>query len=354
MQELVIEGRKVGFGEPVFIIGEVGVNHNGNIELAHEMIDVAADTGCDCVKFQTFTADEFCNNPDDIYEYISQGKVIKEPMIEMFRRFELNYDEFEELFHHARQRKIIPLSTPTDKNAVLTLNRLNCQAFKIGSDDLVYTPFLRLVADQGKPIIISTGMAELEDIERAIRTIENTGNDQIIILHCISEYPTPISNAHLNRITYLQKKYREKIIGFSDHSSGITASIGAVAKGAKVIEKHFTLDNNFEGPDHHFSSNPTELVNLVNEIRHIEKALGSSEFYLTEQDTEMAKLCHRSIYTNKNLVKGHRLTKEDLNYQRPGIGLMPYHTDNIVGRTLNRNLKKGAVITLESFETDDK
>lgn len=354
MTIITIENRKIGLNEPVFIIAEIGVNHNGNPELAHEMIDMVAESGCDCVKFQTFTADEFCNDPDDTYEYISQGKVVKESMLEMFRRLEFGYDEFDSLFKHARQRNLVPLSTPTDRNAVTTLNRLDCKAFKIGSDDLVYTPFLNYVAKQSVPIIISTGMAEVDDIDRAVTTIKNAGNNEIIILHCISEYPTSNENINLNRIDHLYDKYPDYVIGYSDHSWGITAAIGAVTKGAKVIEKHITLDNDLPGPDHRFSANPNELNNLVNEIRVIEQALGDYNFVLSEQDKKMATLCHRSIYASKNLNKNHELSYDDLVYQRPGTGLMPYYTDEILGKKLNRNIHKGEAITMSMVDLNNE
>lgn len=349
-KNIFIEGREIGEGCPVFIIAEIGVNHNGKAALAHDMIDIVADSGCDCVKFQTFTANEFCNNPNDTYEYISQGETVKESMLEMFRRLEFNYDEFNELFIHARERNLIPLSTPTDKKAIDLLNNLDCHAYKIGSDDLIYSPFLSLVASNKKPIIISTGMAETDDIDRALKVIEDAGNEDIVILHCISQYPTPVENINLNRMIMLRKRYPNIIIGYSDHSWGITSAIGAVALGAKVLEKHFTLDNDMPGPDHRFSANPEQLSVLVSEVRTIEKSLGSNKIVLTSEDKEMASLCHRSIYAARNLSVGDVLVEDDLVYQRPGIGLMPYENKSIIGRKLNKNILKGELLSFCQLE----
>jgi len=342
---ITIDGRNVGSGFPVFIIAEVGVNHNGDLATAHKMVDAIADAGCDCVKFQTFSADEFCNNPDDVYEYISQGKVVRESMLEMFRRLELKREEFAELFDHAHDRNLIAMSTPTDKAAVDLLETLGVGAYKVGSDDLVYTPFLDYVAAQGKPVIISTGMAELEDVERAVKAIE--GKAQAVILHCISQYPTPEKEVHLRRIETLKAKFPQCVIGFSDHSWGITSALGAVALGASVLEKHFTLDNDMAGPDHRFSANPQQLTDLVSEVRKLEAALGDGDFKLSPHDIEMADLCHRSIYVIQDLPAGHVLCEDDFAYQRPGTGLMPYQTVDLVGRSLRDDVLKGAAMRLD-------
>ena len=189
--EIVIDGHAIGDGHACFVIAEVGVNHNGDVDTALAMIDAIAAAGADCVKFQTFSAEEFVNNPDETYEYISQGEVVVESQLAMFKRLELKRSEFSLLFARAREKGLIPLSTPTDRPAVDLLEDLGTGAFKIGSDDLVHTPFLEYVASKGKPVIISTGMADGEDIERALDTILGAGNDQVCILHCVSLYPTP-------------------------------------------------------------------------------------------------------------------------------------------------------------------
>ena len=346
-----IDGKNIGENQPAFVIAEIGINHNGDIETAHAMVDAIAESGCDCVKFQTFHADEFCSNEKDTYEYVSQDKIIKESMLEMFRRFELKQEEFAELFVHARERGLAAFSTPTDIAAVDLLADIGVDAYKIGSDDLVYTPFLEYVAKKGKPVIISTGMATLEDVQRAVDVLKKGGLplEQIAILHCISAYPTPADAIHLNRIPMLQGVFPGCIIGFSDHSWGITPALGAVALGARIVEKHFTLDHNMAGPDHRFSADPKQLTDLVREVRVIEQALGQSELVMSKHDQEMAALCHRSVYAASDLPVGKIIELSDLVFQRPGSGLKPYEVKNIVGRQLTGRVDAGTAFDLDMF-----
>lgn len=328
--EIKIEGRVIGDGHPCFVIAEVGVNHNGDMDTALAMVDAIADAGADCVKFQTFSAEEFVNNPDEIYEYVSQGKVVRESQLAMFKRLELERLEFSRLFERARERSLIPLSTPTDHSAVDLLDDLGAAAFKIGSDDLVYTPFLEYVGSKGKPVIISTGMADAEDIDRAIDAINRSGNNRICILHCVSLYPTPDTSINLKRITALKERYNHPV-GFSDHSDGINGVLGAVALGACVIEKHFTLDRNMAGPDHRFSSDPAELADIVTGVHGMEKALGETAIVLADGEMEMREIARRSIVAARDLPAGHIITTDDLAFQRPGTGLMPYEAEQLLG-----------------------
>lgn len=346
---ITISGRSVGQGVPVFIIAEVGVNHNGDASIARAMVDAIADAGADCVKFQTFSAEEFVNSPDEVYEYISQGQPVRESMLEMFRRLELQRDEFAMLFEHARSRGLIPLSTPTDCQAVDLLDDLGAGAFKIGSDDLVYIPFLRYVADKGKPVILSTGMANEQDITRAVEAIRGRGNEQIILLHCVSEYPTPPAHVNLRKMQTLRERFRVPV-GFSDHSWGITAAIGAVALDACVIEKHFTLSREMPGPDHHFSADPTELDQLVKRIRELEESLGSPHLIPTSEEREMAKLARRSVVAARVLEKGSILSMKDFIFQRPGTGLLPFEIDRLIGKRLKHTLTKGEQLNMEMLE----
>lgn len=344
-----IDGREIGPEHRCFVIAEIGVNHNGDADTALRMIDAIADTGADCVKFQTFHADEFCNSTDETYEYVSQGKVVRESMLEMFRRLELKYDEFSRLFNHARQRGLIAMSTPTDVRAVEALQRLGVGGFKVGSDDLVYTPFLQHVARTGKPMIISTGMADAADVERAAATIQDAGNDQLVILHCVSLYPTPLEQVNLRRIETLRSMY-DCPIGFSDHSFGITAALGAVSLGACVIEKHFTLDRDMPGPDHRFSADPSELTAMVREIRALESNLGSGRFAVSAAEKEMAALARRSIVLERDRKAGTVLKAEDLVFRRPGTGMMPYRINEVIGRRLIRDTAAGTPISLSHLE----
>lgn len=347
--EILIDGRGIGRGHPCFVIAETGVNHNGDPEMAIAMIDAAAATGVDCVKFQTFSAEEFVNSPDEEYEYESQGRTVRESMLSMFQRLELERKEFPRLFEYARSKGVIPLSTPTDRDAVDLLDDIGAGAFKVGSDDLVYTPFLHYVAKKGKPVIISTGMAAAGDVERAVATILDAGNPQIAILHCVSLYPTPEASVNLRRIPALAAQY-DLPIGFSDHSWGNVAALGAVALGASVVEKHFTLDRNLAGPDHRFSADPQDFSALVRDIRKLEANLGSGRPTLTPAETEMAELCHRSIVLARDLAAGAVISESDLAYKRPGTGLPPYLGHLVIGRKLRVAASAGTQVSLSTLE----
>lgn len=340
MRSVKIESRIVGDGQPCFVMAEIGINHNGDEALAHRMIDAIAEAGADCVKFQTFSAKEFMNGPDQQFDYVSQGKAVRESMLDMFKRYELAAETFERLFAHAREKGLVPLSTPTDIQAVELLDRIGIGAFKIGSDDLVYTPFLEQVARKGRPVIISTGMADAMDIDRAVETLTAAGNDRLVILHCVSVYPTPDADVNLRRIESLRAQYPYPI-GFSDHSAGITAALGSVALGGCVIEKHFTLDRNLPGPDHHFSADLAELTALVRELRRLEAHFGSARLHPARGEPEMAKIARRSIVFKRDLPAGHCVTDDDLGYRRPGNGLMPYERHRLLGRRLKNDVTAG-------------
>ncbi len=347
MSEIIIENRAIGEGHPCFIIAEIGVNHNGDVDIAHKMIDAIADAGADCVKFQTFSASEFVTNDDEIYEYVSQGKTVRESQLAMFSRLELKYEVFAALFEHTRQRGLIPLSTPTDKKAADLLETLGSGGYKIGSDDLVYTPFLKYVGAKGKPVIISTGMADVADIERALSTFRSVGNEDIAILHCISLYPTPPEQANLRQITSLKEQFPNNIVGFSDHSEGITADLGATMLGAHIIEKHFTLDHNMAGPDQWFSMDPAQLTDLVTNVHRLEVSLGSPSLTPTPGEVEMRRAARRSIVIDRDLTAGHVVSESDVRYQRPGDGLMPYEIEKVVGRALKNDLAKDTLLSFK-------
>lgn len=350
-RQIAVDGRAIGDGQPCFIVAEVGVNHNGSVDTALAMVDAIAEAGADCVKFQTFRAEEFVNNPNEFYEYVSQGKVVRESQLAMFKRLELKYSEFSRLFARARERGLIPLSTPSDRPAADLLDELGAGAFKIGSDDLVYTPFIEYVAAKGKPVIISTGMADYDDVDRAIDTVRGTGNNQICVLHCVSVYPTPDADVNLRKIPALRKHFQVPV-GFSDHSDGIVAAFGAVALGACVVEKHFTLDRNMAGPDHRFSMDPDDLAAMVSGIRRIEAGLGDGAIAPESGELEMRAIARRSIVAARDLPANHIVEIADLAYQRPGTGLMPYRAPDVVGRRVKVAIPKGGKITFEHLSDD--
>ena len=346
-----IEVRKIGPGNPCFIVGEIGINHNGDPQRAMEMIDAIADTGASCVKFQTFKAKEFLVDESLTYTYFSQGKKVTESQLDMFQRCEFDWSEFKNLFSHVRERGLIPLSTPTDRHAVDFLDGIGIGAFKVGSDDIVYTQFLRYIAEKGKPVIISSGMADTEDINRAVKTIEETGNDQIIVCHCVSEYPTPEERVNLRKISEL-KKLLEHPVGYSDHSQGLTAVVGAVALGACYFERHFTLDKELPGPDHWFAADSEDMKSLVTGIRQIEKNLGAGTFRASDEEEKMKSLARRSIVAAVDLEAGHVICDGDLAYQRPGTGLMPYEAVHIIGRRTGRVIPAGTILALDMLEEE--
>ena len=346
LKEIVIEGRAVGAGRPCFIIAEVGVNHNGSVDIALEMIDAIAVTGADCVKFQTFHAEEFINNFEEMYEYISQGEVVCESQLEMFRRLEIKRDDLSILFERARDKGLVPLSTPTDKSAADLLESLGVNAFKIGSDDLVYSPYLKYVAAKGKPMIISTGMADASDIERAIGVIEKTGNHDICLLHCTSLYPTPDSDVNLNKIPAMAAAYNVPV-GFSDHSDGAIAVLGAVALGACMIEKHFTFDKTRKGPDHPHSMDVPEMTAMVRDIRLMESALGSPVKQLTPAEIETVVIQRRCLFARTDIPADTVITADMIEPLRPAIGILPRYIHLVVGRKAQVDITHGEPITWE-------
>jgi len=308
-----------------------------------------ADVGADCVKFQTYRTEEVITDPNEMYEYVSQGRVVQESQLSMFKRLELKRDEFSILFSRAREKGLIPLSTPSGNLAVELLDELDAGAFKVGSDDLVHIPFLEYVASKGKPVIISTGMADKLDIQRAIDAIQSKQNDQICILHCVSLYPAPDTDLNLRKIPALAEQYSH-VIGFSDHSNGIIAGLGAVALGASVVEKHFTLDKSMVGPDHHFSADPTELRNMVSGIRRLEEAFGDPTIVPTEDELQMRRVARRSIVAARDLSAGQMISESDLSFQRPGIGLMPYEKDQVIGRKPREDIPENSIIVLNQLQ----
>ncbi len=346
-----IEGWKIGPENPCFIVGEIGINHNGDPQRAMEMINAIADAGADCVKFQTFRAKEFLVDEDLTYTYFSQGKEVTESQLDMFQRCEFDWSEFENLFAHVRERGLVPLSTPTDRDAVDFLDGIGVGAFKVGSDDIVYTPFLRYLAKKGKPVIISSGMADARDIRRAVKTIEEAGNNQIIVCHCVSEYPVPEERVNLRKISEL-RKFLEHPIGYSDHSQGLTAAMGAVALGACYFERHFTLDKGLPGPDHWFAADPEDLKSLVAGIRQIEKNLGAGALHASDEEKKMKLLARRSIVAAVELSADHCIVEGDLAFRRPGTGLMPHEMNKVVGKHTREKVAAGTMLDINMLKDE--
>lgn len=341
--------KPIGEGEPCFIIAEAGVNHNGDAELAKKLVDVAKGAGADAVKFQTFLVNEGTPKFLDKVDYQKQNSSRNESMYEMLKKLEFGLDEFLEIKEYCDDKKIMFLSTPCDFKSVEILDKVGVDAFKIGSGDLTFIPLIREIARRNKPMIISTGMSNLSEIEDAVNTIEEVGNRNIIILQCTTNYPLKFEYANLNVLKTLKTAFNYPI-GFSDHTRGIEASIAAVALGAKVIEKHFTLDKDMEGPDHSSSLEPYELKNLVNSIKNVELAIGSSVKKPTGSELEIAKMVRKSIVASRNLKKGEILNDSNIKIMKPGEGLKPKYWAQVLGKKIKRNKSTYEYIFWEDLE----
>ena len=283
-----IEDKLIGEEEPCFIIAEAGVNHNGSVELAKKLIDAAKDAGADAVKFQTFKAENVVVKDAQKAEY--QKETTGEgSQYEMIKKLELTEEDFRELADYAKEKDIMFLSSPFDKDSIDLLNELDVPAFKVGSGEITNFPLLRYIAKKGKPIILSTGMSTLGEIEEALDVIRSEGVEDIALLHCVSNYPARIEDVNLRAMGTLKQAFKLPV-GFSDHTLGITAPIAAVALGACVIEKHFTLDRNLPGPDHKASLEADELKEMVKAIREVEKVLGNGIKRPTKEEEEIKKL----------------------------------------------------------------
>ncbi len=346
--KVVLGNKKIGFGEPVFIIAEIGNNHNSDIRLAKKLIDKAAACGVDCVKFQTFRAEEFMADRSMVYEYSSGGKRVRENMFDMFKRLELPIAWHKQLFDYCCKRKILPLTSVADSESAEVVDRLGVAAFKLSSEDLINLPLVEYVAKKRKPIILSTGMADEQEIDDALKILRKHNCRDVIFLHCVAVYPTPEEEANLLRMKSLSEK-TGGIVGYSDHTLGITAAIGAVALGAKVIEKHFTLDRNMSGPDHYLSSDPAELLKLVKAVRVVEKMMGSESIKPSVTESMNRLQFRRSIVAKRNLTKGHILTKSDLTLMRPGTGLRARDMGKLIGRKLSRDALANQQLTYRSL-----
>jgi len=348
MKEIKLKNRRIGHGQPCFIVAEVGINHNGDMELARKMIDAAATTGVDAVKFQNYRTEDFLSDTKLKYTYASQGKKVTESQFEMFKRCELSASSLLQLKKHCDKRNVVFLSTPTGDSGIQDLVRIKSPMLKNGSDYLGNIPLIKMMAETGIPTVISTGMATLSEIDEAVRAFEDAGGKELIILHCISQYPTPANDVNLNKIKSLQLAFNYPI-GFSDHTYGTTASIGAYILGACFIEKHFTIDKNLPGPDHSFSSDTQEFKQLVSAIREAEKMMGTTVIKPTQKELKSRTGYKLSCVAIKNLSNNHKITAADIAFRRPGTGIPPNLTQWLIGQTLKRNIQKGDIFTINDI-----
>lgn len=348
---MIILGNKIISNDsPTFIIAEIGANHNGSLELAKKSIDAALECGVDAVKFQTYTTDELLSNKKGIVVYGRKGYEVSETVEEMFDKVTLKREFHKEIFDYAKRKGLICFSTPFSTEGVEFLESLNNPIYKIASSDVNYVDMLEKIGQTKKPVILSTGKNTIGDIDLAIKTLEENGTDKLCLLHCIANYPSKMEDMNLNTIKTLKTMYPDYVIGFSDHSLGITATIGAVALGAKVIEKHFTIDKTLEGPDHWFSMDPLDMKNLVIEIRNLEIAFGTSrkKVYINEElDKHWAT---RSLHINKNFKAGDIIKEEDLIMLRPGYGISPFDKEKVIGMQIKKDINKNEVLEWNHFK----
>ena len=342
-----INNRPIGPEHSPYIIAELSANHNGSLERALATIDEAQRCGADAVKLQTYTADTMTINCDAPDFMIKGGLWSGYKLYDLYKWAETPYEWHEALFSHARNRGITVFSTPFDETAVDLLESLNAPAYKIASFEVVDLPLIRYVARTGKPIIMSTGMASESEIEEAVNVARDAGCRNMLLLHCISSYPTPMNQANLRQIPELARRF-DVATGLSDHTMGTTASVAAVALGAYVIEKHFTLSRADKGPDSEFSLEPDDLERLCRDAKDAWLALGKTGFE-RQKTEEGSKVFRRSLYFVKDLPAGHLIGPEDVRRIRPGMGLAPKFYEEVVGRRLSRSVKLGTPVRLDNL-----
>ena len=344
-----IGGRRVGLGHPTFVIAEAGVNHNGDLDLARQLIDAAVAAKADAVKFQTFITEESISRaaPQAAYQRENTGKT--ESMFDMVKRLELPLDAFAELSDYCQSHGIIFLSSPFDTPSVDLLDGLNVPAFKVASGEITNLPFLFYVAAKRRPIILSTGMSYLEEVETALHTIAEAGNPPTILLHCVSNYPADASDVNLRAMATMSQAFQLPV-GYSDHTSGVEVALAAVALGACVIEKHFTLDRNLPGPDHKASLEPDELANMVRGIRSVEASLGDGRKQPAASELDTARVARKSLVAAQDIPKGATLRLESIAIKRPGTGMAPAMRDRVIGRKARTEISEGTLITPEVLE----
>ena len=330
-----------------FIIAEAGVNHNGSLELAKKLIDVAVNAGADAVKFQSFKADSLVSKSAQKADYQKLTTSPDESQYQMIKKLELDENAHRELIRYCNEKKILFLSTPFDLDSIELLNNFGMPIFKIPSGEITNLPYLRIIGSLGKEVIISTGMADLGEIEDALDVLMRAGTpkEKITILHATSEYPCPIEEVNLRAMQAIRAAFGVKV-GYSDHTQGIEVSIAAVAMGACVIEKHFTLDRNLPGPDHKASLEPGELKHMVAAIRNIEAALGDGIKLIAPSEARNKPVARKSLVAKQAIKAGDVFSIDNITAKRPGTGISPMRWDEVIGRTAVYDFKADELIIL--------
>ena len=346
-----IDGRSIGVDHPPYVIAELSANHNGSIDRALETVDAAHRCGVHAIKLQTYTPDTMTIDSDRDEFMIKDGLWDGYKLYDLYQEAQTPFEWQEVIFEHSRKLGLTVFSTPFDESAVELLESLQAPAYKIASFELVDLPLIRHVAQTRKPMILSTGMASEKNIEEAVCTARDSGCSELLLMHCVSSYPTSIESANLRRIQALAKRFGTQC-GLSDHTLGTTAAVTSIALGACAIEKHFTLNRSEKGPDSEFSLEPDELKQLCADVRDAWKALGHESVESSNSD-QTSKVFRRSLFFVKDLPAGHRVGPQDVRRIRPGHGLAPKFFQDIQGKCLNRDVVKGTPVDWEYLATDE-
>lgn len=328
----------------VFIIAEAGDNHNGDYDTALKLVDKAVEAGADCVKFQTFVTERVISKLAEKADYQKESTGTGESQYEMVKKLELSFEQFRQIKKYCEQKKIIFLSTPFDLESIDFLQEIDIPFWKIPSGEITNLPYLEKIAHTGKDIIMSTGMCTMEEIQKAIDILKKNGAGKMTLLHCNTEYPTPYEDVNLRAMKTMAETFGVEV-GYSDHTKGIEVPIAAVAMGAVVIEKHFTLDKNMPGPDHKASLEPDELKQMIQSVRNIEKALGSSEKKPSTSEIKNIDIARKSIVAKKAIKKGEELTEDNLDIKRPGNGISPMYWYDLLGTKAVKDFSEDELIT---------
>lgn len=341
-----IAHRSVGPGQPCYIIAEAGVNHNGSLEMARQLVDIAVQAGADAVKFQTFKAERLVtpDAPKADYQVRTTGSA--ESQFDMIRRLELSPEIHRELMAYCHRKNILFMSSPFDEESADLLADMGVAVFKVPSGEITNLPLLTHVALKGKPMIVSTGMAYLSEVEAAVRTIEAAGNREFVLLHCVSNYPADPADVNLRAMRTLSAAFGVPV-GYSDHTQGIEVPLAAAVLGACIIEKHLTLDHGLSGPDHRASLEPDEFTAMVRGIRTVEVALGHGRKEPAASEANTVSVARKSLVAAQDIQAGTMLTEELIAIKRPGTGLPPTMLASILGRSVRLDVRAGTVLTLE-------
>jgi N-acetylneuraminate synthase len=341
---VAIGPRLIGPGHPCFLIAEAGVNHNGDITVAQRLVEVSAKAGADAVKFQSFHADRLVTAMAPTARYQREAAGGEESQLAMLRRLELSAEDQRKLQASCQAHGVLFLSTPFDESSADELQAMAVPAFKISSGDLTNLPFLAYIARMRRPMLISTGMATLEEVGKAVRTVEEAGNREIVLLHCVSCYPTDPGDVNLRAMQTMREAFPYPV-GFSDHTKGFEIALAAAALGAAVIEKHVTLDRSLPGPDHRASLEPQDWAQLVAGVRTVERALGHGRKVPVKAEAEIAAVARKSVVAATDIEAGSALTEEMLAIRRPGTGLPPDKRQALIGRRVIVRIKAGTPMT---------